>query len=370
MRLAWKNIVNDRVRFATTVLGISFAVFLMIFLGSLLFGFIRASSKVVDSTDADLWITARGVTCFDFTAQTPRRIEVLAQGVDGVAGVNRLLVDFTMYRVPDGTHRLVALIGADPGVGAGFPLPRTAGGAVEPDTLLMDESDFGLLKVKSLPVEVEINGRRATILGSTRGFSSFIGCPYLFTTYQNALRYSRLPVDTGMNLLLTIAPGRVPEEVKRRLQETFPEVDVWTRQEFSERSSRFWVLQTGAGGGILVAALLGFIIGTVIVSQQIYATTMENIDEFATLKAMGASRWFIVRVLVAQATICGVVGCAVGVAAALPLVERAQQFIAWIYTPWWLPAAMVPPSLLMCALAAIVSVRAALSVDPGRVFRA
>ena len=63
-------------------------------------------------------------------------------------------------------------------------------------------------------------------------------------------------------------------------------------------------------------------------------------------------------------------GCIVGVAATFPLVRQAQSFIAWIYTPWWLPLLLTPPSLLMCCAAAIMSVRAALNVDPARVFRA
>ena len=372
MRLAWRNILSDRARTLATALGVSFAVFLMIFLGSLLMGFLRASSKVVDSTDADLWITARGVTCFDFSALLSRRTEDLAYGVPGVASISRLIIVFPMYRRPDGRHRMVALVGADPGVGPRFPLPLVHGSAeaMEPDTAVVDESDLTTLGIPSFPQEAQVNRRRITLLGQRKGFSSFIGCPYVFTSYESAARYGRLPAEEGMNLLVRVAPGWAPEEVRKMLAARFPEASVWTRDAFSRQSRKFWVIQTGAGGGILMAALLGFLIGTVIASQQIYATTMENIAEFATLKALGASRWFVVRVLLAQALICGVAGCIPGVALAFPLVHLTQRFIAWIYTPWWLPVLMVPPTLIMCCAAAVLSVRAALNVDPARVFRA
>ena len=372
MRLAWRNIGSDRTRFLITVLGIAFSVFLMVFLGSLLIGFLRASSTVVEATDADLWITARGVTCFDFSALVPRRFEGLAHSVPGVAGTSRLLILFAMCQKPSGNHKMIALIGADPDVGARFPLPSLAGSpaAIEPDTALVDRSDLAALEISSFPVQIQINGRRVNLLRSTDGFSSFIGCPYIFTSFENALRYSSLRPDDGMNVLVRVAPGYSVRAVQHELQSRFPEVDVWTREEFSRRSQLFWITQTGAGGGILIAALLGVVIGTVIASQQIYATTMENIEEFATLKAMGASRWFVIRVLLAQALACGVAGCIVGVAATFPLVRQAQSFIAWIYTPWWLPLLLTPPSLLMCCAAAIMSVRAALNVDPARVFRA
>ena len=69
MKLALQNILHDRIRFAVASIGIAFAAFLMTFQGSLLNGFLTAASKVVDATDSDLWITARGVTCFDFSAR-------------------------------------------------------------------------------------------------------------------------------------------------------------------------------------------------------------------------------------------------------------------------------------------------------------
>jgi putative ABC transport system permease protein len=372
MRLAWKMILSDRARSLATALGIAFSVFLMVFLGSLLMGFLRASSKVIDSTDADLWITARGVTCFDFSALLARRTENLAYGIPGIAATSRLMIAFPMYRRPDGSHRMVALVGADPGVGRGFPLPLTPNSAeaMEPDTAVVDRSDLVTLGITAFPQEAQVNRRHITLLGYREGFSSFIGCPYVFTSYESAARYAGLPGEEGMNILVRVAPGWQAGAVKKLLQVRFPEASVWTRDEFSRQSRTFWVIQTGAGGGILIAALLGFLIGTVIASQQIYATTMENIEEFATLKALGASRWFVVRVLLAQALICGVGGSVPGVALAVPLVRLTQRFIAWIYTPWWLPVLMVPPSLIMCCAAAILSVRAALNVDPARVFRA
>jgi putative ABC transport system permease protein len=326
---------------------------------------------VIDATDADLWITARGVTCLDFSAPVARRFEQLVHGTPGVASTSRLLFRFLMYRKPGGQHRLIALVGADPGAGAAFPLPFLANSrAVEPDTVVVDHGDLEALGITGFPAEVEIDGRRATVVGEISGFSNFIGCPYVFTSFENAARYVRLKPEAGMNVLIRTAPGYDAREVQRQLRARLPEVDVWTRDEFSRQSRVFWVVQTGAGGGILMAALLGFVIGTVIASQQIYATTMENIEEFATLKALGASRWFVIRVLLVQALASGIAGCLVGVAATFPLVHAAQRFISWIYTPWWLPLVLVPPSLFMCAAAAITSVRAALRIDPARVFRA
>ena len=121
---------------------------------------------------------------------------------------------------------------------------------------------------------------------------------------------------------------------------------------------------------MLTAALLGFVVGLVVVSQNIYATTMENLEEYATLKAMGASRGYVCRVVLTQALVSGVIGSALGIALVYPAASGIRGFIAWVYTPPWLPLATLVIGLLMCCLASVVSIRKALSVEPARVFRA
>src|SRR6266852_9598309 len=74
MKLAWQNIIHDRGRFSVTVLGVSFAVFLMVFQGSLLVGFLRAASRLIDASDSDIWITARGVQAFEFGTPIEGRV--------------------------------------------------------------------------------------------------------------------------------------------------------------------------------------------------------------------------------------------------------------------------------------------------------
>jgi putative ABC transport system permease protein len=175
--------------------------------------------------------------------------------------------------------------------------------------------------------------------------------------------------EEAMYVLLRIDRGYSTSEVQQNLRQRLPEVDVLTRDEFARKSRTYWTIKTGAGGAILTAALLGFLIGLVVVSQTIYANTMENIEEYATLKALGASQAFVARIVLTQALICGAVGSILGLLA-VPSIGYAKSLIPWIYTPWWLLLVMVVPSLAMCALASIASVRSALTVEPGRVFRA
>src|SRR5258708_3923733 len=178
MRLAWCNITHDRMRFAVTVLGITCAVFLMIFQGSILLGFLRAASKIIDSTGADLWVTGRGVQCFEFAVPIERRFADLARGVPGVGGTSRIVTSLVQFRKIDGSQQQVALIGADTTSGARLPIPQLTGSplGITPEALVIDSSNVQTLDIpRRLPLDVEINNQRARVVGKTSGFSSFLG---------------------------------------------------------------------------------------------------------------------------------------------------------------------------------------------------
>jgi len=372
MKLAWQNIIHDRARFSVTVLGVSFAVFLMVFQGSLLIGFLRAASRLIDASDSDIWITARGVQAFEFGTPIEGRVREMAAGVPGVLETSRVCMAFAVYRTPNGKQQVVALVGADRNVGKRFPVPNALGSAegMSPDAVLYDVSDRDLIQVTAMPAEVEVNRHRASIERQIEGYGAFLGVPFLFTSYRNASRYMGVGPEEAMFVLLRVDKGYSTSDVQQNLRQRLPEVDVLTRDEFARKSRTYWTIKTGAGGAILTAAVLGFLIGLVVVSQTIYANTMENIEEYATLKALGAPKSLVARIVLTQALLCGAVGSVVGLFTVIPVVDHAKSLIPWIYMPWWLPAVMVLPSMTMCSLASIASVRNALTVEPGRVFRA
>ena len=86
---------------------------------------------------------------------------------------------------------------------------------------------------------------------------------------------------------------------------------------------------TGAGITVLIAAALGLLVGIVVVAQTIYAATVDHIREYGTLKAMGATNAYLLRVIITQAIISaligGVLGIGIGLAAAHGSHERHHR---------------------------------------------
>ena len=126
---------------------------------------------------------------------------------------------------------------------------------------------------------------------------------------------------------------------------------------------------TLAGVAVLLAAFLGLVVGFVVVAQTIYATTMDHLREFGTLKAIGASNRFIYRVILEQASLSAIIGYALGITVSMLVVRASQHGGASILVPWPLGVGMFFVTVLMCAGAAVVSIRKVTRLDPAMVFK-
>ena len=132
----------------------------------------------------------------------------------------------------------------------------------------------------------------------------------------------------------------------------------------------YWMFTTGAGVAVLLAAILGLIVGFVVVAQTIYATTMDHLREYGTLKAMGAPNSYVYRVIMEQASISAVIGYALGMFVSFFVVRASQHGGAAILLPWPMAVGIFFLTLLMCIGAAFVSINKVTRLDPAMVFKA
>jgi putative ABC transport system permease protein len=370
--LALRNLLRSGGRLWVSLFGIVFATFLMGLQSSLLYSFTLAASRIIDAVDADLLIVGKGTPTFDYVSPVPERYAFLALGIAGVADAGRGIAGWAPIERPNGERTLTFVIGVEDGFRGSLPavLAIAAAHGLSDSAVVIDATDAPTLQFADAPRLVQLAAQRAQLISMTEGFSSFLGSPYIFTEYTDARRYLRLERTQVSFLMLRVAPGLDPIAIRDLLRARFADVDVWTKAEFSTKSRRFWLIQTGAGGALTLAALLGFCIGLVVVAQTIYSITAENIEEYATLKAMGASNADIRTVVLIQSLVCGVVGGAAGLLAVRPFAALMRPVVTWITVPVWTYAMVAVALVLLCVLASLIAARPAINVDPGRVFRA
>jgi putative ABC transport system permease protein len=107
----------------------------------------------------------------------------------------------------------------------------------------------------------------------------------------------------------------------------------------------------------------------VVVAQTIYATTVDHIREFGTLKAMGARNRYIYRVIVEQALLSALMGYAVAITVGLLIVRGNANGTTEILLPPQMVAGTLALAVIMCVAASIISIRKATDIDPALVFR-
>jgi putative ABC transport system permease protein len=370
--LAWRNLVHDRVRLAVTVTGIVFAVVLIVVQLGLFLGFTTATSSLIDRSNADLWITAPRVPYIEQGVPFSERKLNTVLATPGVKTASKYIAQFTQWKRPDGRQDSVQVVGVDLASGLGLPwnlVEGTLDDLRKPDAVFVDEIYREKLGVERIGQVVEIRGRRARVAGFTRGIRAFTTSPYVFTTFKNALDYTNLREDQTLYILVKADDGVDLETLRQLLASRLTDVDVVTNSGFSRMTQVYWMFTTGAGIAVLLAALLGLVVGVVVVAQTIYATTVDHIREYGTLKAMGATNRYLYGVIILQAVISAFMGYGLGMIVSVFVVRGSEQGGAAILLPAPMAAGMLGLTLAMCVGAAVVSINKVTRLDPAMVFK-
>lgn len=370
--IAWKNILHDRVRMAAALLGIVFAVVLVTFQVGLLGGFLTNASSIVDHSGAPIWITAPSVANFEFAGVLRESLYYQASAVKGVGRVERLVMTFVRFRRPNGSFEGAQLIGIDLEKGTALPWSFAAGSREDirdPEAITVDTTDLDKLGRPRLGEYVEVNDKRARIAAVTQNARSFIASPFLFTSLENAYRFSeRMTFGTTSYLLVYPAPGWSEADVIGNLRRLIG-VDVLAAADLGQRSQEYWIFSTGAGFAIGLSTVLGLVVGTVIVGQTIYSSTVDRLKEFGTLKAIGAGNGHLYRVITYQALLYAAAGYVPGVFASFGVARLAAKAGSDVLITPTLLAGMFALTVVMCIAASFLSIVRVTKLEPAVVFK-
>lgn len=370
--LARRNLFHDKVRLTVTLTGIVFAVVLIVVELGLFVGFTETTSSLVDHSGADLWVTSRHVPYVELGVPFTERKLYQVRAVPGVLDAEKIIVRWTDWKSPDGRQESVQIVGLNPDADVLRPWNLTEGSVADlkrPDAVIMDEIYKGKLGVSQVGELFEIRGHRARVVGFTHGIRSFTTSPYVFTTFKRAQDYAGIAGDQTIFILVKVAPGADVEQVRRGILESVRDVEVFKSAEFSRMTRFYWMFTTGAGVAVLLAAALGLIVGFTVVAQTIYATTMDHLREYGTLKAMGAANSYVYRVIIKQAAMSAVMGYVLGMLVSVFVVRASQEGGAAILLPWPMAVGMFFLTLVMCIGAALVSINKITRLDPAMVFK-
>jgi len=370
--LASRNLFHDRVRFVATLVGIIFSVTLVTGQLGLFLGFERMVTAMIDHAHDILWLVPLNTKSFEATALLDGHERFQALPIEGVREVIPVMIGFAYWRKPnDGSLTPVFLIGVQSGSGGLQPWNVIEGQPDDlstPDAVAIDQSYFERLGIARIGEYAEIADQKARVAVVTKGIRSFTTTPCVFTSLIRARSYMKAPPSSATYFLVRLAPGVNVERIRSQLVAELSASEVLTSDEFRRRSRSFWLFGTGAGAALFGSALLGVVVGTVIVGQTLYSSTKDHLIEFATLRAMGSSRAYIYTVILCQAVLSATIGFSVAALVGVGLAHAsAGTALPIVVTPALIISLFVL-TVVMCAVSAISAIVVVTRVDPVTVF--
>jgi putative ABC transport system permease protein len=369
--LAFRNLSHDRIRLAVTLVGILFSIVLVAVQLGLYLGARNLIISMIDRSDGDLWIMAYGTKNFEEAQSISARERFAALSTPGVVKATPLIASFTEWRKPTGGSTIVVLIGADHEDGGLSPWNIVEGdvsGLGARDAVIVEKSYLPDLGLTGVGDTAQVGASRVRVTGLTEGIRSFTVTPYVFTTLNRARTLLDLPADKMTYVLVKLEPSADALAVRDEIRKSVPDSDVLTKAEFRTRSLNHWLFATGAGVALIGGAILGLIVGTVIVAQTLYSSTKDHLNEFATLRALGSSSGYIHKVILAQAALSAVLGYALGMTIAMAIVYFSERTALPIVMTPALAVLLLGLTLGMCAISAISAIGKVMRIDPAMVF--
>jgi putative ABC transport system permease protein len=370
-KLAYRNLFHDRLGLIVTVIGIVFSVVLVAVQFGLYLGSENRIAAMFDHAEADLWVVPLGTKSFDDPAMLPGRERHSVLSTPGVASVQELAVGFVNWRKPKGGSTAALLVGSEITQGTSLPWNVTEGSAralAAPSAVAIDSTYFHELGVGGLGDRAEVNNMEVTVHAVSKGIRSFTTLPYIFTTLATGRTLLGASAEQSSYTLVKVSPGTEVENLRAALAKRLPDAEILTHAEFRKRSLDYWLFETGAGAALIAGAVLGIIVGMVIVAQTLYASTKDHLNEFATLRALGASAGYINKVILIQAILSAVIGYVLGMALSLLVIWAAEDSTLLIVMTPNLALMLLALTVGMCVLAALCAIFKVIRIDPAVVF--
>ena len=374
--IAWKMLVGNRVKYLGIVFGVVFAALLIAQQASIFCGLMSLTiNQIRDVEGPGIWVMDKGVQYVDDIKPLADTELFRVKGVPGVEWAVRFYKGIARARLEEGTYEQMILLGLDDATLVGAPRQLFMGSIADlrkPDAVIIDDAGYRRIWPDE-PFRIgrtfEMNDRRAVVVGLAKAGRTFTSFPIVYTRYSQAVLFAPPERRVLSFVLAEAAPGVTPEEVCRRIEERTG-LQAVTRTQFLWKTIIYYMRKTGIPINFGITVLLGFFVGTAIAGQTFYLFTVENIRQYGALKAMGASNWTILAMVLAQGLQVGLVGygLGVGLAAVFGWWVRGASRLAF-FMPWEVLAITGAAVFVIVLVASLVSVRKVLVVEPAIVFR-
>ena len=374
--LARKTLLHEWRRFLPAVLAVGFAGLLQLLQAALVLGIFSSASIYVTGSTADLWVGYPGTQSVSLGRAIEPDVEMHLRMDPEVVRVEPFQWVDADWRGPRGSGgESIYVTGidtrADAMAYARIIAPEQRMRLAEPDAVIVDRADIDKLGVR-VGDAASVNGHRVRVVGVGSGLRALGGVNVLASLETSRrIAAEQADADKPTYLLAQLRDPSQARAVAARLSGSggFGPYEVWTADAFARRSVRYWLLDTGAGVGVLFLAGIVFVVGAVITSQTLMAAVAGSVREYATLNALGVGVGNLRWVVLEQAFWVGATGLlgATVLGAAVLVLARDQDVPVVLNIP--VAALCVVLAMGLAGLSGLVAVHGLRRADPASLLR-
>ena len=373
LKIAFKLLVNDKGKFAALLVGITFAVFLMVMMTSMFAGILSRASSTVTNIGARMWVLDPAVNNVSSSIPVPDYVQDAVRSMDGVKYAVPLYSGGAQVKLRNGVYQAVTVIGLDDATL--FGRPELMEGKIEDiyaenGFIVVRDAEIRKLGNPRVGSEFEINDHHGVVVGIARAnISGLFGIPTLYTTYSRAISY--LP-STRFTVSYILVEPKSRSDIPHIKQEVSKlGYQALTDDEFIGKISNFYKYQTGLGINVMLMTAISFIVGLSISGQTFYTFILENLEKFGALKAIGAKGRELVSMILFQAGFTAFLGYGLGVGLASLVIILAKlrmpDYAAQItYLNLGIAFVMV---LIIAGISGYIGIRKVIRIEPFDIFR-
>ncbi len=367
IRLAFRNLFQNKARLVISVGGVALALLLILSLDAVFTGVERQVTAYIEHSGADIWVSQEDV--FNMHMASSSLPDSVARKIKFVPGVDSVTpIHYLTNNVVAGDERNLAyIIGLPEGAEFGGPWSISSGRSLPDDGEVIINRNVAEKSGIALGDEVEILGEEFEVVGFSEGTSSLVNSVAFIS--MKDFENMRGSYDTISFLLVKVSEGESPHVVAERIEAQVRDVTAQTRDEFSAQERR--VIKDMSTDVITTMNLIGFLIGLAVMALTVYTSTLSRRKEYGMLKAIGARNRDLYLTVLAQAILSVTLGFLFGLtitfllSLAIPLL--GSSLALEVSRISLLKVGSV--SLVIAAISAMLPIRQIAGLDPAMVFR-
>lgn len=389
--VAIRMLVGDKAKYLGIIVGLTFASLLItqqagIFLGLMT----RTFGFITDTAQPDIWVMDPKVQFVDDIKPLQDTMLFRVRGVEGVQWAMPLYKGLLKARLDNGNFQTCNVIGLDDATLIGGPPTMVEGSLADlrmAEAVIVDSvgaadklakpaptgpDGLPIPGAKKTPLKIgdtlELNDHRAVVAGICNVSRTFQSQPVIYTTYSRATTFAPRERKLLSFVLVKAAAGQDAQELCRRIGANTGLLAL-TGPQFKKMTYEYFMKYTGIPINFGIAVGLGFLVGTIVAGQTFYNFTLDNLRHFGALKAMGASNLRLLRMILLQAVMVGLIGYGLGVGLASTFAALSGKTELAFFLPWQLLLVTGCAVTIICVFASLLSMQKVMRLEPAIVFK-